>query len=231
MNSRKLACFLAVLFFIGMVFATLYSTSYEMRNRPFVTLVAPEHRDLALIFDFYGVVESAGDEQRERGFEWITIVTHYEEPYLNAMITRIPLRVGSYVYVYPIGSSVAVRAEVVHAYGIQGNIQYVVGFSSSNIESGDTVRVYRETHSFNQPLIPASAIHFDPMINSHFAYVVDRQAGAWGREFIVRREGVFISGLGRRGDYYVANLIGSSGPIVSWSDGLIFDGVRVRLTE
>ena len=226
--SVKLIRFLVILILLVLVFTAFYVRAYAVRNRPFVMLTIPEHRSLVIPFEFYGIAEPSDDEQRERGFDWITIVTQYEE------LEIVRLNVGSSVGVHLIGAVVPIRGEVLYVYDKQDGIQYTIGFfgrhPGRDIEQGDGVKVSGEFRLDNQLMLLFFAVHFDYVTNDHFVYVVDRQDRTWGREFIARRVNIQLGISERREGHYIV-LLDTDRPVILMSDGAIYDGARVRLFD
>jgi len=194
LNFRVLGFILAVIFVLGMIFFTVYSRAFSERQKPWVSLVLTEHRDNYMSFEITGVARPVGADDDAGDFDWIAVGTLYESDYINGTGIPPPLGVGYRVnvntatmyYQYLHGQILAIS-------GIQGDIEYTVGFVSggSPINEGDEVLISRElTHLVEQPTLPITAVHFDVFENRHYVYVVVRRDGAWGREFVAQRRNV-----------------------------------------
>jgi len=234
-NSRVVGYTLAVLFVLTMIFSTVYSRAFAVRQMPWVSLTLPEHRTIYMTFEITGVAQPAYTWGDVEDFDWVAIGTLYEADYIDGMGVPPPVWVGfqvsvntAYAYFF------SLPGEILGISGMRGDIEYVVGFVSSDspLNIGDEVLIRAELqHLRDQPTIPISSVHFDVFENRHYIYVVIRRDGAWGREFVVQRKNVeIIEWLGRQNMSYVTSSV-ITDPIVMWSDRQIYDGALVRLFD
>lgn len=102
----------------------------------------------------------------------------------------------------------------------------IVGLNDSRVKVGDSIEVIFRGRvlNFQSNLVPCSVLHEDQL--GKYIYVVVRQQGAWGKEYLVKKERVNVL----HADSENAHLSGYTSlyPIIIDSDSDIKEGMKVR---
>ena len=227
---------MAIVFIIVLVASTIYSRGFAERQKPLVQLTAFESRVVTWVYESHGTVELADEEFQDR-FEWMLVdVIVPREAYIydmdDFMMVRgwpVEFKLDSVGYNW--SGTIVMRGET------DGDINLTIGFNRMRVDPalGEGARVFLEFElhpSTTQFLLPDYAIHVDPFTKELYIYLVSRQDGIWGREFVVTRQNVQLGIPGRIGFMTNIFFIGSEYaglPIVVSSDKPLYDGAVVRL--
>jgi len=236
-NCRKIGIALAVLFLVGLMTSTIYSRTYAERQKPYVHVVGTESRSFSWVWDSESSLEVPESGIENFGFDWSVEIVVSEENYSFYMDTLMVFP-GMPVEIFV--DFVSISGVIVQHFNIgNGDVTLTIGFNNQGVNLppvGAVVRVRLEI-LFNEQwlrhMVPDYAVHYDRFENQYYIYVVNRRDGMWGREFFIQQQVVTL-GVPQRVEHLL-NILGSDVdfrlPIVTWSDGVLYDGAIVRLSD
>ena len=236
MSSRKIGAVLGIVFIIGLISCTVYARGFYERQKPLVYIAACEP------FSFYrsllkeGAVEPADDEIAARGFTYMTRTVVYADEY-NDLTEDFFMFEGDPVTVsMPAKRWSDSRGELVKMLYTGDRIELTIGFSSfKELNFGETTTILLEKQSaVAECTVPQSAVFFDDYDGKSYVFLVERQQGAWGNEYVASRVSVEFLNPARYGDRAIINRMGQGPfrfPVVTWAQRQLYDGIKVRLYD
>lgn len=232
MNSKKLAVFLAIVFITVLAVCTVYSRYHYQENWPIVQIGASESFAIHSLLNKDGEVRPADDIVKQKGWSHMVDVTVKAEDY-NEDIDMFFMYEGDPVPV-SLAEGQKVVGEVARMLYAGDEITVTVGFNGGDIPEGARVNVLFEKQSaLSVCSTPIDAIYYDPLDGREFVYLVVRQQNAWGdNEYALVREYVRFNSPKRYKDFYIIKRLDPfEYPIVTRSDGFLYEGAKVRLEE
>jgi len=230
-TSKHVGKIAAILFFVMLVFFTIYSRSYAERQKPFVHIAFSESGSLLWQYEARIVVEPANEDAASQGFEWMIVSPIPLEAFEKYMSTlgAVSAQVILDSVVFPITLNYLNRRELEN-----GDVVYYWGLVLHRDlwqnEEG-LIRYTMPEGLFFQNLIPISAVHFDNTIGRHFIFVVEEVNRAWGREFMAVRRNVEMGIPQRVNNTYNVLTALDGVPIVAFSEVFLFDRQTVRIFD
>lgn len=219
---KRVVSVITVLFFAGMACLTVYSRTLHQNKLPKVSLGLPHTGEL--IYDYTKYADAQLNDDYDDDYAYIALSQFSNnEPYGDVF----PFYKGFKINLSFPGSKHTVgEGYVLDVYANENGTYAVVGFNNADITDGDSVILsfYGHTPELNN-LLPLSAVHTD---NGGYSYIytVEETWGAWGKEYIVRKE-VVTSGRYDAENIWVPYL-STNKPIVLYADAPIYDGCIVR---
>lgn len=215
MRIRKGWVVTGVIFLLFVVGCTIYSRTYYQWNLPKVEIMAP--RSGTLMLGRYDIRSISKQEEGSRDF------THSTQ--ISLPLTANYFFVDDEAEVTLTGVRNSTRKGYVTSItNTEENIVLTIGFHAENFADGESVDVsiMKETILLSS-IMPKSALHEDD--KGAYLFVVMKEQGAWGREYVVKRMDVAVWASTEQ-EFSVSSNV--EYPVVFASDSKLVDGQRVR---
>lgn len=215
MRIRKRWVLIGIIFLLFVVGCTIYSRTYYQWNLPKVEIMAP--RSGTLLLGQYDVRSVSKKEEGSSGF------THSTQILLPLTVNYFYVDDEAEVTLTGIRNSTR-GGRVTSITNTKENLVLTIGFHAENFADGESVDVsiMKETNLLSN-IMPKSALHEDD--KGAYLFVVMKEQGAWGREYVVRRMDVTVW-VSTEQEFSVNSTI--EYPVVFASDSNLADGQRVR---
>jgi len=236
MNSRKISVILGVVFIVGLASCTIYSRGFYERQKPLVYIAAAEPFSFYRSLEKEGVVELADDEVAGHGFRYMSEAIVYAEEY-NDITEEFFMFEGDPVTVNMPAKWWSETRGVLLKMRYDGDrIVLTVGYTSPmDLNVGESAKMLLEKQSaVEECTIAQSAVYFDESDGKSYVYLVERQQGVWGNEYVTRRENVSFSNPARYGSRILIDRMGQGPfqfPVIIWAEQPLYDGMKVRLYD
>jgi len=205
LNSRKIGTVLAVVFFVGLTVATIYSRSFAERQKPLVQIAMSSSADLHWQYETRTIVRSATEAELERSqdLNWVVEITVPYVSFSNYMGELVGTAAtittdGTALFPTPLRNLMRLSMD-------NGDVWMSLGLPPHiNSWDGEGAVVNIELvgiTSFSN-LIPPEALHKDEFTGQQYIFLVERHDGAWGAEFFVQKR-IAAFGLPLRVKEYV----------------------------